>query len=49
MTESSAQIYYTFLAPVLLIIYIYSLCILFSYMNTEENPALQPEQNKMAC
>ena len=32
----------------LIVIYSYSLCRLFAYMNTEENPALKPEHNKMA-
>lgn len=39
--------YYVVLAPVLAIAYIYSLYLLFRYMNTEENPALQPEHKKM--
>ena len=39
--------YYVVLAPALAIAYIYSLYLLFRYMNTEENPALQPEHKKM--
>lgn len=40
--------YYAIMAPLLAISYIVSLCLLFSYMNTEQNPALQPEHGKMA-
>lgn len=40
--------YYAIMAPLLAISYIVSLWLLFTYMNTEQNPALQPEHSKMA-
>ena len=48
LTVLGVQIFYVCLAVGLFVIYSYSLCRLFAYMNTEENPALQPEHNKMA-
>ena len=46
--EKSILVYMTCVAPLLAIYYIVDLFLLFKYMNTEQNPALQPEHKKMA-
>ena len=48
LTGSTMLLFYISLLPVMFVIYLYSLCVLFRYMNTEQNPALRPEHSKMS-
>ena len=48
VTWYSYCIFYVVLTPVISVCYVASLCMLFSYMQTELNPALKPEWVKMA-
>ena len=48
VTQETIQVWYCILSSSLFLTYGISLYYLFSYMNTEENPALRPEHSKMA-